>query len=87
MRGANSTSRPGIRVNTDSKLSSTAFIKTIAMSRPTENFINPSAIRPLMVVREEAEISGIALDSAAIQASRTGRASCSSENLWHKIMA
>ena len=46
-----------------------------------------AAARPLIVVSEEEEISGIALESAAMQASRVGSVSCSSLKRWHRMMA
>jgi len=49
--------------------------------------MNASAARPLIVVSEEEEISGIALESAAMQASRVGSVSCSSLKRWHRMMA
>ena len=87
MRGQNSTSRPGIRVNTDRRLRRIALISTMAMSIPMANSMKPRAARPLTVVREEALISGMALLRAAMAASRAPRASCSSENRWHSMMA
>ena len=62
-------SSPGIRVNTDKRLSMIALIKTVARSRPIWKCIKARAARPDMVVREEEEISGIALLSAVMQAS------------------
>ena len=49
--------------------------------------MNARAARPLMVVSEEEEISGMALESAAMQASRTPSVSCSSLKRWHRMMA
>ncbi len=69
---------PGIRVNTDSRLSMIALISTTARSEPILNCIKASAISPEMVVKELEEISGIALLSAAMQASLASRCSCSS---------
>ena len=43
--------------------------------------IKPKAAKPEIVVSEEDEISGIALDKAIMQASLAGNVSCSSENL------
>ena len=79
--------RPGIRVNTDSKLRKMDFTSTMAMSAPIENFIKANAPKPPMVVSEDAPISGIALLSAAIAASMAGLVSFSSEKRWHKMMA
>ena len=79
MRGANSTKSPGIRVNTDRRLKRIAFISTMDMSMPILNFMKASAAKPLMVVSEEPLISGMALDRAAIAASRALFVSCSSE--------
>ena len=87
MKRLNSTSKPGIRVNTASILNKMALISTTARSRPMPKCINPSAARPLMVVSEEEEISGIALESAAMQASRVFSVSCSSLKRWHRMMA
>ena len=83
----NSTSRPGISVKTQSILNRIALIRTVARSRPMPKCMNASAARPLIVVREEEEISGIALESAAMQASRVGSVSCSSLKRWHRMMA
>ena len=83
----NSTSRPGISVKTQSILNRIALIRTVARSRPMPKCMNASAARPLMVVSEEEEISGMALESAAIQASRVGIVSCSSLKRWHRMMA
>ena len=79
IRGLNSISRPGMRVNTDSRLNRMALMSTTDRSRPMPNCIKLSAARPLMVVSEEEEISGMALLSAMTQASRAGLVSCSSE--------
>ena len=43
--------------------------------------IKPKAAKPDIVVKDEDEISGIALDKAITQASLAGNVSCSSENL------
>ena len=83
----NTISRPGIKVNTDSKLNRIALISTVAISRPMPKCMNAKAPKPEMVVREEELISGIALDNAAIQASRVSLVSCSSEKRWHRMMA
>ena len=48
---ANSISRPGIRVNTDSMLKQMALMSTMAMSGPMPNCMNSMAPRPEMVVR------------------------------------
>ena len=79
-QGENSISKPGIRVNTETRLNRMDLISTMAMSKPMPNRMNPSAARPHTVVREEALISGIALDRASMQASRVDLYSCSSEN-------
>ena len=68
-------------MNTDNKLKNTDFISTMAISKPTLNSMNPSAASPLMVVREEALISGIALLSAVIAASLADLVSNSVANL------
>ena len=83
----NRTSRPGISVKTQSILNRMALISTVARSRPMPKCMKASAARPLMVVSEEEEISGIALERAAIQASRVGSVSCSSLKRWQRIMA
>ena len=82
-----SISRPGIRVNTDSRLSRMALISTMAMSRPMPKCMKASAPKPEMVVRELEDISGMALLNASMQASRVGRVTCSAENRWHRMMA
>ena len=76
--GQNITSRPGIRVNTESRLQTIDFISTIAISKPKENCMKASASNPLIVVREDAKISGIALLKAATAASLAFFVSCSS---------
>ena len=83
----NSTRSPGISVNTESRLNKIALISTVAISMPMPKCIKPKAARPLMVVSELEEISGMALASAAMQASRVGLVSCSSLKRWHRIMA
>ena len=65
----NSTRSPGIRVNTDRRLNIIALIRTMDKSIPILKCMNARAPRPEIVVREDAEISGIALLRAAIQAS------------------
>ena len=55
-----------------------ALMSTEPMSRPSWNFIKHRASRPATVVRELAEISGMALARAAMAASRAGFVSCSS---------
>ena len=87
IRGLNRTSSPGIRVNTDSRLSIIALMSTMAISMPMVNFIKARAARPLTVVRDEALISGMALLRASTAASRAFLVSCSSENRWHRMMA
>ncbi|EJX02587.1 hypothetical protein EVA_09306 [gut metagenome] len=57
------------------------------ISRPMVNFIKDSAIRPLMVVSDDALISGMAFAKASMQASREGFVSCSSEKRWQRMMA
>ena len=71
----------------DSILNRMALISTVARSRPMPKCMNARAARPLMVVSEEEEISGMALESAAMQASRTPSVSCSSLKRWHRMMA
>ena len=80
-------SSPGMRVNTDSRLNRMALMSTVAMSRPMPKCMNARAARPEMVVSEEELISGMALDRAAMQASRVSLVSCSSEKRWHRMMA
>ena len=63
---------------TDSSDSSIALIRTTARSAPILNCMNASAPRPEIVVSELEDISGIALLSAVMHASRVGRCSCSS---------
>ncbi len=87
IRLLNSISSPGINVNTDKRLNRIALINTVARSSPMPKCINASAARPDMVVKEEEDISGIALASAAIQASLAGMVSCSSLKRWQRIMA
>ena len=82
-----SISRPGIRVKTDKRLKRIALISTVDKSIPILKCIKAKAARPDIVVRDEEEISGIALAKAAIQASRAGWVSCSSLKRWHRIMA
>ena len=74
-------------MNTASILNKMALISTTARSRPIPKCIKPSAARPLMVVSEEEDISGIALERAAMQASRVSSVSCSSLKRWHRMMA
>ena len=74
-------------MNTDRRLSRIALISTVDKSIPIRKCINTRAPRPEMVVREEEEISGIALAKAAIQASLAGRVSCSSLKRWQRMMA
>ena len=81
IRLLNSIRRPGMRVNTERRLIMIALIRTTARSRPIRKCIKASAARPDTVVREEDEISGIALLKAAMQASLAGLVSCSSLNL------
>ena len=76
-----------MRVNTDKRLSIIALISTVARSIPIRKCINANDARPDMVVREEEEISGMALESAAIQASLAGSVSCSSLKRWQRMMA
>ena len=87
MRLENSISSPGIRVNTESRLSKMALISTTAISRPMPKCMKAKAARPEMVVRELDEISGMALLRASIQASRVSSVACSAENRWHRMMA
>ena len=77
----NSINKPGIKVNTESNEQKIALIKTIAKSKPMPKCIKPKAAKPDIVVKDEDEISGIALDKAITQASLAGNVSCSSENL------
>ena len=79
IKGLKSIKSPGIRVNTDRRLRKMDLISTMAMSRPMANSMKPSAAKPLMVVREEALISGMDLLSAKIQASLAPIFSRSSE--------
>ncbi len=83
----NNIRRPGISVKTDKRLNKIALIKTVDKSRPILKCMKARAARPDMVVREEEDISGIALESAAIQASLASRVSCSSLNRWQRIIA
>ena len=80
-------SRPGMRVNTDSRLKRMALISTVAMSRPMPKCMKARAPSPEMVVREEELISGMAFARAAMQASRVSLVSCSSEKRWQRMMA
>ena len=57
IRGVNSISKPGIRVNTDNRLKKIDLISTMDISKPIPNSMNPNAAKPLMVVIEEDEIS------------------------------
>ena len=63
-------SNPGIRVNTEKMLKNIAFISTVPRSRPSLNCISIIATIPETVVRQLDDISGIALLSAVITASR-----------------
>ena len=83
----NSIRRPGIKVNTERILKSTALIRTTPRSMPMPNCMNIMAARPARVVRQLEEISGIALLKARIQAVRVSAVSFSSLNRWHRIMA
>ena len=83
----NSIRRPGIKVNTERILKSTALIRTMPRSMPMPNCMNIMAARPARVVRQLEEISGIALLKARIQAVRVSAVSFSSLNLWHRMMA
>ena len=64
-----------------------ALIKTMPMSKPIRNCINIMAAKPASVVRQLEEISGMALLSARIQASRADARSRSSLNRWQRIIA
>ena len=87
IRGLNSTSRPGIRVKTASRLKKMDFISTRDISRPMRNCIKARAPRPLRVVREEALTSGMALARAAVAARTGSRVSRSAVKRWHRMTA
>ena len=63
------------------------LMSTIPMSKPIRNCMNIMAARPASVVRQLEEISGMALLSARIQASRAGACSRSSLKRWQRMMA
>ena len=65
----NNISKPGINVNTDSRLQKMALMRTLPISNPMPNCMNISAPKPEMVVKLLAEISGMALLKAVIVAS------------------
>ena len=67
----NSMISPGISRNTVIRLQIIPLVRTMPMSYPSRNCIMVRAISPDMVVREEDEISRIALESASISASFT----------------
>ena len=62
-------------------------MRQMAMSGPMRNCMNIMATSPPMVVRELAPISGMALLSATMVASRMGRVWCSSLNRLQRMMA
>jgi len=68
-----SISRPGMSRNTDSMEQTMPLDRTIPMSKPMRNCISIRATRPEIVVREEEEISTMALLRAAMSASRASR--------------
>ena len=83
-----SISSPGIRVNTDRSDRPMALMRTIPMSAPILYCIKTRAKRPETVVSEEAQISGIDLESATMTASRTlSPPAYSSLYLLQKIIA
>ena len=69
---------PGISKNTARRLSTIARMRHSAISLPMPNCMNIIAIRPPTVVSELDEISGIALLSATMSASRMPSVWCSS---------
>ena len=69
----NSMMTPGISRKTETRLIRIALIRTIPRSGPILYCMKVMAIRPPMVVREEPDISGIALERASITASLGGR--------------
>ena len=71
-------SRPGMRVNTLSRLSTMAFIRMTPRSLPMPNCMKHMAPRPEMVVSELPEISGMALLRAMTTASLASSRSRSS---------
>ena len=63
----------GMSRNTDSMEQTMPLDRTIPMSKPMRNCISIRATRPEIVVREEEEISTMALLRAAMSASRASR--------------
>ena len=72
MSGPNSTSSPGMITNTDKSANTIALMRQMPISGPILNCMNSIAARPPTVVSELAPISGMALLSATMAASRTG---------------
>ena len=87
MSGLKLSSRPGIKVNTLSRLRTMAFISTSPRSLPIPNCMKHMAPSPDRVVMEDPEISGIALLRAMTTASRASSFSRSSVYRWHRIIA
>ena len=82
-----SISSPGIRRKTVSMEHTIPLLRTIPISKPMRNCMSIRATRPEMVVREDEEISTMALDREEMSASRASRSSRSSMYRWQKIMA
>ena len=87
MSGPKSISSPGITTNADSRAKKMDLIRHSAISGPSLNCMKSIAIRPPMVVRLLAPISGMDLLSATMTASRSGSSRCSSLKRLQKIMA
>ena len=73
---------PGISKNTDNRLNTMPFERTIPMSKPILSCMSISATNPEMVVKELEKISGMAFDNASMAASSGGFDSISSMNRW-----
>ena len=69
--GPKSMSRPGMMKKTEPSAKNIDLIRQMAISGPTLNCMNSMAMRPPMVVRLDAPISGMPLESASMTASRS----------------
>ena len=87
MSGEKDISRPGISVNTTKILKNIALQSTIPRSKPSLNCMSIIATIPERVVRQDEDISGIALLSAVTTASRAPMAVRSSVYRLQRIIA